>query len=61
MYEMLFKAKKLRKTYVILKTYSGENLSPKGMLQVHVKYGEKTQELPMYIVETDPSCSVGTG
>lgn len=49
-YEKLFKTKKLRKTDVILKTYSGEKLSPKGMLQVHVKYGEKTQELPLYVV-----------
>ncbi|KAJ8403255.1 hypothetical protein AAFF_G00354720 [Aldrovandia affinis] len=49
-YEKHFKNKKLRKTDVVLRTYSREKLSPKGMLQVHVKYGEKTQELPLYVV-----------
>lgn len=51
MYERHFKDVQLRKTDVILKTYSGEKLSPKGMLQVQVQYGEKTHKLPLYVVD----------
>lgn len=50
-YEKLFKTKKLTKTDTVLKTYSGEKLCPRRLLQVHVKYGRGTQTLPLYVVK----------
>lgn len=50
MYERHFNKMKLEKTTVILKTYSGEELSPQGVLQVRVRYDGTTQKLPLYVV-----------
>lgn len=45
-YNEHFKAIKLKNTNVLLKTYSGERLSPMGALQVRVHYGQ----LQLYVV-----------
>ncbi|XP_036842776.1 uncharacterized protein K02A2.6-like [Oncorhynchus mykiss] len=45
-----FKATKLKNTNVLLKTYSGERLSPMRALQVGVRYGGQTQQLQLYVV-----------
>ncbi|XP_036815479.1 uncharacterized protein LOC118943635 [Oncorhynchus mykiss] len=49
-YNEHFKAIKLKNTNVLLKTYSGERLSPMGALQVRVHYGGQTQQLQLYVV-----------
>ncbi|KAI7813566.1 hypothetical protein IRJ41_020631 [Triplophysa rosa] len=52
-YKKLFPELPLQKTSVILKTYTGKKVSPKGKLKVDVKYNENTQQLDLYVLETE--------
>ena len=51
----LYKAKfapiRLRKTDVVLKTYTGELLLPEGMFKVSVKFNKQKVRLPLYVVK----------
>lgn len=42
----------LEKTTVMLKTYTGEKVSPKEKLKVNVTYGNKTHQLELYVLKT---------
>ncbi|XP_041963522.1 LOW QUALITY PROTEIN: uncharacterized protein K02A2.6-like [Alosa sapidissima] len=42
---------KLQPTTVILKTYTGERITPMGMVTVKVQYGEQKCVLPLYVIE----------
>ncbi len=50
-YQRLFSKIPLQSTSVILKTYTGEKVSPKGKLPVTVKYKENQQQLNLYVLE----------
>ncbi|KAI5624616.1 hypothetical protein C0J50_15842 [Silurus asotus] len=50
-YQRLFSKIPLQNTSVILKTYTGEKVSPKGKLQVIVKYKGHQQQLYLYVLE----------
>jgi hypothetical protein len=44
--------KRLTKTKLLLKTYTGEDLKPIGVANVNVQYREKSYDnLPLYVVE----------
>ena len=45
-----FSGMKTRYTSVFLKTYSGEEISPIGILDVDVEYNGKQQNLPLFVV-----------
>lgn len=51
-YDRLFSKIPLEKTPVILKTYTGEKVSPKGKLKVDVTYGKQTHQLELYVLKT---------
>ncbi|XP_030621125.1 uncharacterized protein K02A2.6-like [Chanos chanos] len=50
-YKQLFPKLPLVQTSVMLKTYTGEKVSPKGKLKVKVTYGGKTQQLELYVLK----------
>ena len=50
-YKRLFSKLQLEKTPVMLKTYTGERVSPKGKLKVDVTYGDKTHKLELYVLK----------
>ena len=50
MYKTKFAHKRLRKTNVVLKTYTGEVLLPEGMVKVWVKINKEKVRLPLYVV-----------
>ena len=52
MYKKLFRRHPLMKTEVILKTYSGEKISPEGVMNVRVQYNNQTKNLQLYVVKT---------
>lgn len=49
----LFQSVKLRDTDVILKTYTGERIKPRGIMDVRVEYGDQCSTLPLLIVQGD--------
>lgn len=51
-YNKLFSHLPLQKTSVMLKTYTGEKVSPKGKLKVDVVYGDQTHKLELYVLKT---------
>ena len=52
MYKKLFRRHPLMKTEVILRTYSGEKISPEGVMNVRVQYNNQTKNLQLYVVKT---------
>lgn len=50
-YKRLFPKIKLQKTSIMLKTYTGEKVSPKGKMEVDVTYNGKTQQLELYVLK----------
>lgn len=50
-YETMLKNTPLQTTNVVLKTYTGEAVSPNGVITVNVKMNEQTALLPLYVVE----------
>lgn len=51
LYKDKFAHIRLRKTDVLLKTYTGELLQPEGMLKVCVKLNKQRAKLPLYVVK----------
>ena len=47
-YEELFSHIKIRDTSVMMKTYTGQKLSPVGVINVQVKYKSQLQNLDLY-------------
>lgn len=58
-YNRLFSKIPLEKTSVMLKTYTGEKVSPKGKLKVDVSYGGKTHQLELYVLKTTGPALLG--
>lgn len=54
-FQKRFPVKKLEETSVVLKNYTGEQISPVGCLSVQVQYQDQASLLPLYVVRTkDP-------
>ena len=51
-YNSMFKSSKLHPTTTVLKTYTGEKIQSKGVMNVEVKYKENKQKLSLYVAET---------
>ena len=51
MYKTKFAHVRLRKTNIVLKTYTGEILVPEGMVKVWVKMNKQRVRLPLYVVK----------
>lgn len=51
LYDMQFSHLPLRHTNVILKTYTGEMISPEGVITVAVKMNRHRAKLPLYVVK----------
>ena len=51
MYKAKFAHVRLRKTNVVLKTYTGEMLLPEGVVKVWVKMNKQKVRLPLYVVK----------
>ena len=49
LYDMQFCHLPLRHTNVILKTYTGEMISPEGVITVAVKMNRQRAKLPLYV------------
>ncbi|XP_059413408.1 uncharacterized protein K02A2.6-like [Carassius carassius] len=53
----LYRAKlshiRLRHTSIVLKTYTGEVISPEGVIKVRVKLNKQSARLPLYVVKGD--------
>ncbi|XP_014834021.1 PREDICTED: uncharacterized protein K02A2.6-like [Poecilia mexicana] len=58
-YDRLFSHLPLKKTSVMLKTYTGEKVSPKGKLKVNVVYGDQTHKLELYVLKTTGPALLG--
>ena len=43
----------LEKTEVTLKTYSGETMTPEGIINVPIQYNHQTKVIPLFVVNTD--------
>ena len=50
-FDKYFPGKNTIYTSVILKTYSGEEISPLGMVDVDVEYNRQQQKLPLFVVK----------
>lgn len=50
-YKKYFEGKKLESAEITLKTYSGELLTPKGYINVQVKYNGQCENLKLYVVQ----------
>ncbi|KAK3091048.1 hypothetical protein FSP39_016771 [Pinctada imbricata] len=55
----MFKGRKLTKTSLILRTYSGEKINPLGVISVHVTYKEQEADLDLYVVKTKGPALLG--
>ena len=51
-YKEMFPSKPLVATEAILKTYSGEKITPEGKLHVRVEYNNQVKDLTLYVVKT---------
>ncbi|XP_028416384.1 uncharacterized protein K02A2.6-like [Dendronephthya gigantea] len=51
-YNAMFKSFELHPTTTVLKTYTGEKIQPKGVMNVQVQYKEEKQKLNLYVVDT---------
>ncbi|XP_062865163.1 uncharacterized protein K02A2.6-like [Trichomycterus rosablanca] len=58
-YKRLFSKLPLEKTSVMLKTYTGEEVSPKGKLKVDVTHGNKTHQLELYVLKSGGPALLG--
>ena len=47
----IFPKRKLELTDIILRTFSGEKLSPMGVTYVQVKHNNQMERLPLYVVQ----------
>lgn len=50
-YQAHFSRLKLQSTAVMLKTYTGERITPMGLISVKVEYGDQQRVLPLYVIE----------
>ncbi len=50
-YEEKFRDFNLRRSDVVMKTYTGEMIHPKGILDVEVEYGKNKYELEMFVID----------
>ncbi|KAK3085126.1 hypothetical protein FSP39_024809 [Pinctada imbricata] len=58
-FKSMFKDRKLSKTSLILRTYSGEKINPLGVISVHVTYKEQEADLDLYVVKTKGPALLG--
>jgi hypothetical protein len=47
-FDEIFPKRKLESTDIILRTFSGEKLSPMGVTYVQVKHNNQMERLPLY-------------
>ncbi|XP_017890397.1 uncharacterized protein K02A2.6-like, partial [Ceratina calcarata] len=59
LYNKNFKYKKLYKTEIVLKSYSGESMVPVGKFQVSVQYGSVKKILDILVINTNGPALVG--
>ena len=59
LYQQKFNNNPLHKTVLFLKTYTGENITPVGVLKVNVDYQNQRELLDLYIVKTKGPVLVG--
>ena len=50
-YKRLFSHLPLKRTKLLLKTYTGQKVRPKGKIKVSVTYRDKTQQLNLYVLK----------
>ncbi|KAK3725271.1 hypothetical protein QZH41_010111, partial [Actinostola sp. cb2023] len=49
----------LQNTNIVLQTYTGEKINPKGIIEVSVAYGKQNVKLPLHVVEGKGSALLG--
>ena len=50
-FDEIFLKRKLKSTDIILRTFSGEKLTPMGVTYIQVKHNNKMERLPLYVVQ----------
>jgi hypothetical protein len=50
-FDEIFLKRKLKSTDIILRTFSGEKLTPMGVTYIQVKHNNKMERLPLYVLQ----------
>jgi hypothetical protein len=58
-FDEIFLKRKLKSTDIILRTFSGEKLTPMGVTYVQVKHNNQMERLPLYVVQKEGAILFG--